>query len=113
MPADSIGHMPRFENVTLRGNLIWADKFALAVGIALATLFVFFWLLAFVVVGSLGAYHLLANLGLKSLAIVLIIPAGLSFILRSTGFAMKLWLGYLSELTRHHGSFSANNVLQQ
>ena len=113
MSAGSIDRMPRFENVTLRGNWIWADKFALAVGIVLATLLVFFWLLAFVIVGSLGAHHLLANIGLKSLAILLIIPAGVSSILRSAGFAMKLWRGYLSELAQHQGSVAAGNLLHQ
>jgi hypothetical protein len=113
MPAGAIVHMPRFENVTLRGNLIWADKFALAVGIVLAALFIFFWLLVFVIVGSLGAYHLFANLGPKSLAVLLIIPAGLSSILRSTGFAIMLGRHCLSELAKHQGSVSASNLLHQ
>jgi hypothetical protein len=90
---------------------MWADKFALVVGISLASLFIFFWLLAFVIVGSLGAHHLLANVGLKSLVVVFVVPAGLWSILRSTDFAVKLsWRG-ISELAQHRGSVAAANPL--
>ena len=48
-------------SVPLRRRLYWADRIAVAVAILLASLFLFFWLFAFVIVGSLGAYHMLAD----------------------------------------------------
>jgi hypothetical protein len=112
LPASATANMPRFENVTLRRRLIWADKFALVVGIGLASLFIFFWLVAFVIVGSLGAHHLLANVGLKSLAVLLVIPTGLWSMLRSTDFAIKVGRSRMNELAQHRGSVAAGNLLR-
>ena len=45
-------------------KFIWADKFALLSGFIFSTLLLLFWLLAFLVVGSLGAKHLWKSSGI-------------------------------------------------
>lgn len=72
-------------------GFIWADKAALFAACVLWFLLALFWLLAFLIIGSLGAKHLWNYMGVKSIALSLLFAGLVLIVLRGVDFVMG-WL---------------------
>jgi len=67
-------------------KFIWADKAALFAALAFLSLLAFFWLLVFLVVGSLGANHLWRHIGIQGIELVLLVAGSAWVVMRGADF---------------------------
>jgi hypothetical protein len=67
-------------------RFIWADKAALLVGFLFSSVLLYFWSLAFLVVGNLGAKHLWENIGIPGIELGILTVGSAWFAMRVTDF---------------------------
>jgi hypothetical protein len=73
-------------------RFIWADKIALLAGFVISLLFLFLWLLAFCVVGSLGARHMWGSFGFQGVGLAILMVGTIWFMMR----AANAFMGWFS-----------------
>ena len=69
-------------------GFFWADKVVLFAACVLWFLLALFWLLAFLIIGSLGAKHLWNYMGVQSIALSLLFAGLVLIVLRGIDFVM-------------------------
>jgi hypothetical protein len=69
-------------------GFIWADKVVMFAAGALLSLMAFCWLLAFLIIGGLGAKHLWKYMGVQSIELSVLIAVLILVVMRGVDFAM-------------------------
>jgi uncharacterized membrane protein YcfT len=77
---------PNIGECSRNAQFIWADKAALFAALAFLSLLAFFWLLAFLVVGSLGANHLWRHIGIQGVELGLLVAGSAWVVMRGADF---------------------------
>jgi hypothetical protein len=75
-------------------RFIWADRVALLTGFLLSSLLLCFWLLAFLVVGTLGAKHLWENFGIRGVELDVLITGSTWFVMRAADLLASGRMGH-------------------
>jgi len=102
-----------FEKRSRPARFIWADKAALLVTCAFLSLLAFFWSLAFLAVGSLGARHLWGYLGIGGFELGLLVAGSAWVVMRSAdlmtgGSTYRLFAQYAENLNSIAAKFLAH-----
>ena len=95
------------QNTREHSGFIWADKAVLFAACVLWFLLALFWLLAFLIIGSLGAKHLWKYMGVQSIALSLLFAGLILIVLRGVDFVM----GWLSSRPHSASDFQEREMV--
>ena len=76
------------QNTQEHSGFLWADKAVLFVVCAVLFLLAFFWSLAFLAIGSLGAEHLWNYMGVQGIELSMLIAGLVLVVIRGVDFVM-------------------------